>query len=356
MDSRTSPAGALGAGPPPHAQTAPSSQQRVALSDHEGAGILEWFEDATRQFHECIAIRAPEGELSYGQLADQANRIANCLLANELGPGSIVAVALENRSEMIAAVLGIFKAGGVYAPLDTEFPEERLRHIMGELSPAALITYAGYYDTARRMARGVPGPCKVMTLDGRIAPGPPGDTLVPIDVQLQECSTDDPRIPVDPDALRYIVYTSGSTGRPKGIAGRLAGLSHFIKWEIETFEIGPGWRVSQLSAPTFDAFFRDMFVPLCSGGTICVPAAKPSRLEPNALVEWFDADEVNLIHCVPSLFGALLWGDWSTHRCEGLRYVLMAGEVLQVAHVANGWNSLVTAPSWSTSTARLKLR
>jgi non-ribosomal peptide synthetase component F len=77
-----------------------------------------------------------------------------------------------------------------------------------------------------------------------------------------------PLVDRDPDDFCYVYFTSGSSGKPKGIAGRLRAIDHFIRWEIKTLELGPGTRVSQLINPSFDAFLRDIFVPLCSVGTI----------------------------------------------------------------------------------------
>jgi non-ribosomal peptide synthetase component F len=76
-----------------------------------------------------------------------------------------------------------------------------------------------------------------------------------------------PTIASDPDDMCYIYFTSGSTGKPKAVAGRLKGLDHFIRWEMDTFRILPGTVVSQLTPPVFDPFLRDTFAPLCAGGT-----------------------------------------------------------------------------------------
>ncbi len=156
------------------------------------------------------------------------------------------------------------------------------------------------------------------------------DGLSPV-ASLEDFSAESPALRVDPDAMRYIYYTSGSTGEPKGIAGRLAGLSHFIQWEIETFNIDVGWRISQFISPTFDAYFRDTLVPLCTGGTVCIPWESPAHLETNSLIDWIDDEKINLIHCVPSLLRAVLTGNLSAETFRSLKYILLSGEVLQVS-------------------------
>ena len=112
--------------------------------------------------------------------------------------------------------------------------------------------------------------------------------------------------PSAPDDFCYIYFTSGSTGRPKSIAGRLKGIDHFIRWQIETLGIGKDDRVSQLLPLSFDGSLRDIFVPLCAGGTICVPEHNEIVTDAKELVSWLDRESISLIHCVPTLFRAIL--------------------------------------------------
>jgi amino acid adenylation domain-containing protein len=144
------------------------------------------------------------------------------------------------------------------------------------------------------------------SLREQLAPSAPGlwlgQTAVPGLAALPDA--DDPSFePVSAEPC-YVFFTSGSTGQPKPILGRASGLAQFIDWEISTFDLAPGCRVSQLTAPTFDAWLRDVFVPLCAGGTVCLPPARKN--EPDRLLAWLEASRVNLVHCVPSLLRAVL--------------------------------------------------
>ena len=174
---------------------------------------------------------------------------------------------------------------------------------------------------------------KVILLEGWGCSATFDDGLRPVEKSLKDFSAESPAIPIDPDAIRYIYYTSGSTGQPKGIAGRLAGLSHFIQWEIETFNIDDGWRVSQFISPTFDAYFRDVLVPLCAGGTVCIPPDSPGNLKTDVLIDWIDRGRIDLIHCVPSLLQAVLGGNLDSEKFKSLKHILLSGEMLHVSEV-----------------------
>jgi amino acid adenylation domain-containing protein len=295
-----------------------------------GTGILDWLASACHDFGEQPAIEWRDTVVSYNRLDKLANQAANCLMANKISQSSIAAVMLDDRIDLIATLIGIFRAGAVFVPLDATLPEERLHRIVRHLSPDVFIIAEPYREKVERISSREKN-CNVITLVGR-GVSVTVDGLSPV-ASLEDFSAERPAIRIDPDAMRYIYYTSGSTGEPKGIAGRLAGLSHFIQWEIETFNIDVGWRISQFINPTFDAYFRDILLPLCTGGTVCIPPQSPGELETNGLIDWIDREKIDLIHCVPSLLRAVLTGTLDAETFRSLKYILLSGEVLQAADV-----------------------
>ncbi len=177
---------------------------------------------------------------------------------------------------------------------------------------------------ARRLADALPYECPVLVL-----PGHRSDARrhgAPAQPQLSAT-------PPDADQPSYVYFTSGSTGQPKGIAGRLSSLARRIAWELETFAIPSGWHTSQLIAPTFDPWFRDIFIPLCSGGTIHVPPDRPARMHPEALVAWLRDCGINLVHCGPTLLNAIATTSKRVWRLPDLKLVLLSGEFLHVSLV-----------------------
>jgi amino acid adenylation domain-containing protein len=284
-----------------------------------GDGILDWLDNACAAHSAAAAIRWREAEVTYGELDRRANAIAADLSDRK---SAVVGVYMQDRIGIICAMLGIFRAGCAFAPLDTTAPPDRVRDIVVEMTPDTIFTDNAFASDARAL----------LERSGTAA------ALVVAETVSGRPFTRNKNAKTDADAVSYIYYTSGSTGRPKGIAGRMKSLSHFIKWEIDTFSIAPGERVSQFAAPTFDPFFRDVLTPLCAGGTVCIPPEPPGQLDADSLANWIEHERLNLVHCVPSVFASIIRTGLHPERFKSLRYVLLAGETLQVP-LAKEWMS-----------------
>lgn len=272
---------------------------------------------------DAAAIRAPEGEVSYRQLDEAANGIA-CRLreAHGAAAGTVVALFFPVGIGYVAALLGVAKAGGVFLPLDPATPLLRLGPRIAVTKPDVAITDAAHEPVWRAVAPEIP----VLRLDRLV-----GETIRPLPLA------------VTGEDGSYIVFTSGSTGEPKAILGSQKGLSHFIHWEVQEFGLGPDDRISLLAPPTFDVSLRDILAPLLAGGVLCIPPGETRRNIAH-LLDWLHAERITLMHCVPSLFRALIREIADRPRAEALlpalRHVLLAGEPLYVADVQR-WRALI---------------
>lgn len=282
----------------------------------KNANVRQWFSETAFRFPTRTAIEHNGSQVTYEELEARTNRLANSLLAAGATKGSLVGLMFEDRAEYIAAIIATLKAGCVFVPLDPETPQIRLEAMIDEVEPRWGLAGAASQEKLEHFE----------------------NLRVISEVSLSK-DTNPPSIELDPDDLCYIYFTSGSTGRPKGVAGRVKGIDHFIRWEIETFSIDEQVRGSQLVAPTFDAFLRDMFVPLCAGGTVCVPPGQETSVDSEKLVEWIDRERIGLIHCVPSLFRVILAGDLHADRFQSLKHVLLSGEPLLPSDVRR-WTSV----------------
>lgn len=299
--------------------------------------IQEMLQAAAARFPDRTAISSDTTSCSFVELEARSNSLANSLIRHGAAPGSIVAIIVQDVSLAILAILGALKAGCVFVPLDASTPARRLASTLGDLDPQWCLTDEHYSPFVSGLAAEAGLSPRIVSLAGAL-PGPDRSDPSPAFTGLG--GADDfydpapPTIEHDPDQMAYVYFTSGSTGRPKGIAGRLKGIDHFIRWQIATFGLDETVRASQLLPLSFDGSLRDIFVPLTTGGCVCVPPSREVLLNPREMVEWLDAERVTLVHCVPSLFRALLNAGLSGEKLRSLRLVMMAGEAVLPADVA----------------------
>ncbi|MEJ2652936.1 MAG: amino acid adenylation domain-containing protein [Gammaproteobacteria bacterium] len=291
--------------------------------------IVSWFDESCRLFPLGTAVETAEGSVSYRQLQERVRRSSDLLEQLKIGTGDVVAVLLADRVDLIATMISLFQRGSLFVPLDVDAPPERTKAIISNARPLVLLTDETLDgdSTAKNKRFGIH--CPVVAIRH-----PKGDVLRPVSKKPSPVLSLKDRAPSTP---AYIYYTSGSTGKPNGVLGSLIALSQFIRWEVETFSMEIGWRTSQLSSPTFDPFFRDIFVPLCTGGTVIIPPAEPGRMTPEDLAAWISRYDIHLVHTVPTLLAALADSDPSAGRGEGLRCMFVAGETLCSSVVKQWW-------------------
>ncbi|MER7578460.1 non-ribosomal peptide synthetase [Kitasatospora sp. NPDC097691] len=286
--------------------------------------LRRWADSLARNSSHC-AVKSGTREVTYQELA---GRVAGYQAAFEriVGPADPVLLSCADPVEVIAAVLGCTAAGRTFAPVDPRLPAAVLDGVLAALRPGAVVA-----DAAGRAAL-----AEHAALAGRELPGGAGlvrpETLEPREWSAEAWQQ------ADPEDRGYVYFTSGTTGRPKGIRGSLRAVRHFVDWEIAEFGIGEGTRVSQLTSPGFDAFLRDAFTPLCAGGTVCVNPAAETPVG-DGLARWLTENEVEVLHCVPTLFRTLRSATLTPDSLPALRAVLLAGEQLHPSDVA-WWRGL----------------
>ncbi len=296
--------------------------------------IQDWFSQTAEKFGDNTAIDCGEQKLTYNEIEAQSNKLANFLIDRGVTKGSIVAILAQDSIKIIIAIIGILKAGCVFVPLVPDLPEHRINNIVAEISPKWFIV-----DTAglKKINRG-----RIVEFSQSpvicLSETPVLENFNSFDYHLNDYAEyskiEKPIVQSEPEDICYIYFTSGSTGKPKGIAGRLKSISHFINWEIKTFNIKQSTRVSQLITPAFDAFLRDIFVPLCSGGVVCIPEEIDTVLDARKLISFLDNQQINLIHCVPSLFRSILNEDLDNKLFSSLQYILLSGEPLLTTDIS----------------------
>ncbi|HEX9733566.1 MAG TPA: amino acid adenylation domain-containing protein [Thermoanaerobaculia bacterium] len=295
-----------------------------------------WFREVAKASASRVAVESGGRSSTYQDLERRSNALAALLLENGLAKGTPVVFQCRDVAEQIAAVLGILKAGGLFVPVDPGTSEARLGEILRESGPAWVLTDQACLPRLAAACRGLSARPELLIFD-RSAGSAGGAEQAGLAARgfAGVVAESSPAVPVDRDDPCYLYFTSGTSGRPKAILGRLRGIDHFIRWEIDALELGEV-RGSQLTSPAFDAFLRDVFVPLCSGGTVCVPPERGVIFDGAELARWLEESGVELVHCVPSVLRQLPVRELTPERFPRLRWILLSGERLLPADVA-GW-------------------
>jgi arthrofactin-type cyclic lipopeptide synthetase C len=232
---------------------------------------------------DALAVRAEEGELSYRQLNEQANRLAHHLIALGVKPDDRVAICVERGLSMVVGLLAILKAGGAYVPVDPDYPTERVRHMLTDSAPVAVLVHAA--------TRHVPGAGQVIDLD------------VPI---WSDQSADNPAVAgLMPRHLAYVIYTSGSTGLPKGVMNEHAGVVNRLLWMQDAYKLGADDVVLQKTPFSFDVSVWEFLWPLQTGARL-VMARPGGHRDPEYLRQVILDERVTTLHFVPSMLDVFL--------------------------------------------------
>jgi non-ribosomal peptide synthetase component F len=294
---------------------APESQAMLPdpaseLSEPEQRVISETFLLRAREFPAQPAVKQGDRIWTYEQLARSADALARVLMANGLAPGDVVAVHGQASFGFIAAMIAAFLSGGVLLTLDAALPPGRKQRMLG-VARAKQLFHVGAKQTEDAWLEEEFGQ-RMLFIDPQSGSTAAAEALPGLDsLALPE---------VSPLAPAYIFFTSGTTGIPKAILGCHKGLSHFLNWQRSAFAIGPGDRVAQLTALSFDAVLRDIFLALTSGATLCLRDCDepPSS---GGITAWLEREKISVMHAVPSLAQSwLLHGD-RKHDLHSMRWV-----------------------------------
>ncbi len=252
---------------------------------------------------QSIAIEQGDVRHTYADLANRVARLLALMQIAGVDRRDILALQLPRSPDLAAAFLATLCAGAVAMPVELEAPAARMKSMLG---------HARWRLTAGPLADDWTLECLQTGEILKSSTLPEGD-LPPLS---------DPFEPNDP---AYVFFTSGSTGEPKAILGRYAGLSQFIAWQTGTLGIGAGERVSGLTVPTFDASLREIFLPLTTGGTLCLP---PSGLPLDEEARWLAESHITVLHLVPLRLRAWLSAD-GLAPLPNLKFAIFSGEPLQ---------------------------
>ncbi|KAB1947176.1 AMP-binding protein [Micromonospora sp. ALFpr18c] len=265
--------------------------------------LVHRFGESAARGGDRSAVLGDTDPLDYATLAGLAGGHADLLAAAGVRPGDRIGLLTAHGGGTIAAILGTLAAGATYVPLDPGFPEQRLRHLLDGADVTTLLCGGEHTELARRLAADRPGLRIVPAVDVRPAPLRP--------------------VPVDPDALAYVLFTSGSTGRPKAVGQTHRNLLHVVDNQIATLALRPDDRLSLLASFSFDAAIPDLYPALLTGAAVV-----PVDLRRHGLayaVEQLARHGVTVYHSTPTVYRHLLDAP-GVDRLDRVRVLLLGGE------------------------------
>jgi amino acid adenylation domain-containing protein len=282
---------------------------------------------------DSIAVVDVLGEHSFAALDARANRIAHWLQSQNLeSKNALVAVCLGRSMDLVAVLLGVWRAGFGYVPLDPGYPAQRVQAIL-EDSDATLVL------TSRDLRDRIPEQFEAVCIE---------------DMNLDSFDSVAPTVDYAPDDTAYVIFTSGSTGRPKGVQIPQKAVTNFIV----AMAAAPGFteedRLLAITTISFDISVLELFLPLYCGGRVVI-ASREQAGDPRALQRLIEVNEVTVMQATPATWQMLFDGGWT--GSDGLK-VLCGGEAFPrhlaerfLANCGETWN--VYGPTettvWSTA-------
>ncbi|WP_158104571.1 non-ribosomal peptide synthetase [Amycolatopsis kentuckyensis] len=254
---------------------------------------------------DAVAVSTMDGQLTYAELVRHADGVGRTLVAAGVRPGDAVGVCLPRDELLPAALLGVWRAGAAYLPLDLDQPARRLVQVGTEAGVRVVLTRGLARDTAAEVVAAIPG-AGLADADFDAA-APPAELTVP-----------------SGDALAYVLSTSGSTGRPKGVEVTHANLHAFVRSRSLSHGLRRADAMAAIAPLAFDVSAEELWWPLAAGAR-CVVADRDTAVDGHQLAQWLTKTGVTVADLTPTSLRMLLAAGWSGDRALRL---LLGGEVL----------------------------
>ena len=265
--------------------------------------VIDEFEKQAARTPDAVALVCGQDRLSFRELNWRANQVAWQLRDQGAGPETLVGLLLPRGIDLVAALLGVLKAGAAYLPLDLEHPDDRVAFMLRDAGAQHVLTTAELVD---RVPTGM-HPATLPTPDGRPRANPTRRTTA--------------------DNLIYVIYTSGSTGRPKGVAMTHRPLLNLLRWQLQrAVSAGP---TLQFSAINFDISFQEMFSSWLAGGSV-VLVTEEQRRDPAQLLDTMLRTGVRRLFCPPMVLEQIAQAAAALDELPPLTDIQTAGEQLKL--------------------------
>ncbi len=291
---------------------------RASGKDEVGS-LPQLFEQQAERSPDAVAVECLGQTATYCELNRRANRVAHALTEASVGPDTVVALLDDRGIDLLTMMIGVFKAGGAYLPLDPHHPVSRLTQILKLSRSSVVLTSQGYLTRLQEA---------VAQIDADSRP-----RIMLIERILDEADREDN--PVDrgqSEHLAYVIYTSGSTGVPKGAMLTRRGMLNNIRSKVSGLALTPSDVIAQTASQCFDISVWQFLTALICGARTSIVPDDISR-DPFRLLMHLDGTGITILETVPALLQGL--SDAASEvgpdvgpRLPKLRWVLPTGEAL----------------------------
>lgn len=265
--------------------------------------ITQLFEEQVEKTPDNIAVVFENQKLTYRELNERANSLANYLRSQKIGRNDIVGIMVNRSLEMIISILAVLKSGACYIPIDPEYPQDRIAYMLNNSNTKLLLTF-------KRLENKV-------TFDNKL--------FVELDNELYNSNKDNLININEPDDLAYIIYTSGSTGKPKGVMLKHSNINNFIQGMCNVVDFNSRKTIVSVTTISFDIFVLESLLPLEKGLKIVI-ANENEQNDARLFNALCLKNNVNIIQTTPSRFQVLISNSNELNYLESITDILVGGE------------------------------
>ena len=285
----------------------PSNPFTEFLKSDIKQSIPSRFQQQVEKYPHHFAIKTRNYEWTYEELNQQANNIAQQLLAYLPHEQIRIALLFEHDAPMIAAILGVLKLGQIYVTLDPDYPQDRVSYILEDSLASLIITNDHNFDKAQDLV---------------------GEKLRIINIDQIEITDiyEEINQKISADTIAYLLYTSGSTGQPKGVIQNHGNVIHFIRNYTNNLHISTQDKLTLFSSYSSDAAVIDIFGTLLNGATLYPFDLKQEGLA--NLSQWLREQEITIYHSTPTVYRYFLNSVTDKKDLEKIRLVVLGGETV----------------------------
>ena len=291
--------------------------------------VHHFLEGSARAFPDKLALVCGGQRLTYSEIDERANRLANALVDRGILPGDRVALWLPNSVETVVAIFATLKAGAIFTVINPTTKVDKLVRILNDCSASGLLIPARHSNHGAELRKSVSS-LGLVALCGTSADQPVPGQSVGLNEIVREYPSDRPSTRTIDVDLACLIYTSGSTGEPKGVMATHANMVFAASSIIRYLENAPEDIVINVLPLSFDYGLYQLLMVFRFGGTLVL---ERSFAYPAAVLRKIETERATGLPGVPTLFAMLLQMDLSRFDLSSLRYLTNTAAALPVAHI-----------------------